>query len=291
MQKTTNYKLNKPELGDFYEVEDFNYNVDVIDGKLKEHDDHSSDTSNPHNVTADQLVYSNAELSATNMKDAMDEIIENGINKIPDGVVYTKDDGEEVTPELILNDADTFGGHRPEYYAKADEVLPLDGSVPMSGRWLGLNNGMGTFSSNAEAITMNAYSEVGGNRRILAVYNDVAVPNVANAIELMTQDVASGAWKSYKLFGEHSKPTGSYTGNGDATKRTIALNGVGTAVLVYTSASPYRMAIVSNAGFIGKNGTTVIADSYVYGTGGQLTIQTTNALFNENGVTYHWRVL
>ena len=36
MQKTTNYGLNKPESIDFYNVEDFNENAEIIDKKLKE---------------------------------------------------------------------------------------------------------------------------------------------------------------------------------------------------------------------------------------------------------------
>lgn len=35
MQKTTNYNLNKPEETDFYNVDDFNDNADIIDAELK----------------------------------------------------------------------------------------------------------------------------------------------------------------------------------------------------------------------------------------------------------------
>lgn len=36
MTKTTNYNLNKPGIGDFYNVEDSNENMDIIDGHLRE---------------------------------------------------------------------------------------------------------------------------------------------------------------------------------------------------------------------------------------------------------------
>ncbi|MFP3917705.1 hypothetical protein U5N28_07835 [Lysinibacillus telephonicus] len=39
MQKTTNYGLKKPEQTDFYNVQDFNDNADIIDQKLKENAD------------------------------------------------------------------------------------------------------------------------------------------------------------------------------------------------------------------------------------------------------------
>lgn len=39
MQKTTNYNLNLPEKGEFYNVDDFNENAEILDAKLKEVED------------------------------------------------------------------------------------------------------------------------------------------------------------------------------------------------------------------------------------------------------------
>lgn len=39
MQKTTNYNLNLPEKGEFYNVDDFNENAEILDEKLKEVED------------------------------------------------------------------------------------------------------------------------------------------------------------------------------------------------------------------------------------------------------------
>lgn len=36
MTNTTNYGLRKPDTSDFYDVQDFNYNADVLDEKLYE---------------------------------------------------------------------------------------------------------------------------------------------------------------------------------------------------------------------------------------------------------------
>lgn len=36
MKLTTNYSLKKPEGSDVVNIEDFNYNADIIDGKIKE---------------------------------------------------------------------------------------------------------------------------------------------------------------------------------------------------------------------------------------------------------------
>ena len=36
MQYTEHYEMKKPETSDFYDVEDFNENADIVDSKLKE---------------------------------------------------------------------------------------------------------------------------------------------------------------------------------------------------------------------------------------------------------------
>lgn len=75
MQTTENLGLRKPEAGDFYNVEDMNYNSDVLDAKLKEIEDasdpqalgqHTNDKENPHGVTKTQVGLGNVPNVATN---------------------------------------------------------------------------------------------------------------------------------------------------------------------------------------------------------------------------------
>ena len=61
MKSTTNYGLNKPESTDFYNVNDFNTNMDKIDAELKKHANHISNKSNPHSVTKSQVGLGNAD--------------------------------------------------------------------------------------------------------------------------------------------------------------------------------------------------------------------------------------
>lgn len=69
--------LKKPTQDDFYNVQDFNDNADLIDAQLKSHDDslklqsenlddHESDEGNPHKVTAEQVGLGNVENLAIN---------------------------------------------------------------------------------------------------------------------------------------------------------------------------------------------------------------------------------
>ena len=55
MTHTANYNLKKPDTNDYVSPAAFNENADVIDAKLKEHDDHAAAKDNPHEVTAAQV--------------------------------------------------------------------------------------------------------------------------------------------------------------------------------------------------------------------------------------------
>ena len=75
MQKTENYGLNRPEASDFYDVEHFNENMDILDTKMKEIEEianpdaikeHIDSKENPHEVTKDQVGLGNVPNVTTN---------------------------------------------------------------------------------------------------------------------------------------------------------------------------------------------------------------------------------
>lgn len=87
-----------------------------------------------------------------------------------------------------------------------------------------------------------------------------------------------------------NKPSGFYTGNGDATARTIETGGIGSAILIRsTNGSAF---VVNGAGWSISNGQIAIV---VYATAnfnnGVLTLATNHAALNASGVTYYYQVL
>lgn len=93
----------------------------------------------------------------------------------------------------------------------------------------------------------------------------------------------------YRLFGEHNKPTGSYTGNGSSSYRSILVGGIGDAVLVW--GDNYTSCIVTPTCTYGFNGNEL---NYVKGVmivNGDMGIASNESFINANGVTYKWRVL
>ena len=88
-----------------------------------------------------------------------------------------------------------------------------------------------------------------------------------------------------------NKPTGTYTGNGDATERTIATGGIGNCVVI-TNGS-HLMCIVFHKGAICRHASSLIAltESEVSFENGILTLSTANDVINANGATFYYQVL
>ena len=86
-----------------------------------------------------------------------------------------------------------------------------------------------------------------------------------------------------------NKPTGTYTGNGDATKRTIATGGVGHCIVV---SSPKGSVLVRVGADGSYNGNAVnLSYTEAQCSNGNLMLTTTDASLNESGVTYSYEVI
>lgn len=101
----------------------------------------------------------------------------------------------------------------------------------------------------------------------------------------MTKD---GSGKT--LLHTGNKPSGTYTGNGDATERTINVGGIGNALLVYGGG---KGAIVYPDGAIVSNGTTVetLPDTQCKFRNGVYTLSTTHPALNNDGAERSYQVL
>lgn len=98
--------------------------------------------------------------------------------------------------------------------------------------------------------------------------------------------------KNYNILGEHNKPSGTYTGNGSSTERTIDIGGIGNTLVI---TSDYGVAIVTKYGAIVKtasgNSVTGLAESAVKFADGVLTIKSSSSYVNGSGYTYSYQVL
>lgn len=100
----------------------------------------------------------------------------------------------------------------------------------------------------------------------------------------------NGVFKKYALFGEHTKTTGTYKGNGSATSRTIDTKSVGSTVMIN---SGNGFAFVTPRGALCVSGTNVtsITSSDAKFVDGVLTLATTENTLNKADGNYYWQVL
>lgn len=168
--------------------------------------------------------------------------------------------------------------------------LPLVGGT-LIGAELFFNNGLGRIASGSTAIQIETRNDVGdtNNRRFISLNNPSGKSEFGDS--LILSQIVNGTQRSVKLYGEHNKPSGSYTGNGDATSRTINTGGLGHALIVY-STSGFN-CLVTYYGAWCFNTTSQIALGYtnVHFRNGDLTLMTTETALNRNGTTYFYQVL
>lgn len=103
--------------------------------------------------------------------------------------------------------------------------------------------------------------------------------------------------KEHPLLHTGNKPSGSYTGNGDAAQRTINIGGIGYCIAIW-SETTQTMAIVTRGGAICKDAsgnittlTNIDLNLLYCDSSIQLILVTNNPVLNENGITYKYAVL
>lgn len=161
------------------------------------------------------------------------------------------------------------------FYGTASENLPLSG---------------GAISGNLELVSSDATVKIfrlSNSKRTInfVIYADgrFCIEDPKNNVTMFSSD-ADG-----KTF---VKPiSGTYTGNGNKTVRTVTTNGLGNAVLIWNDTKDVMMMV--SAGAFGKVGTTfkAISGETVSFRDGILTLITTEEALNADGVVYNYQVL
>ena len=103
---------------------------------------------------------------------------------------------------------------------------------------------------------------------------------------LFLRNATDGSYVDYILFGDHNKPTGTYTGNGSTSDRKITVGGIGDVLMVRKNLVCYF--VTPNGVWHANNNTSTTGTTFVNGV---LTIFKSDTVLNESGVTYNYKVL
>lgn len=123
------------------------------------------------------------------------------------------------------------------------------------------------------------------NNRTAIYLQPETISNFNNALRL--QKIANGETSYYSIWGDHNKPTGSYTGNGSAAQRTIDIGG-NSSVIAIRSSKGSALVNLANCLCYNASAVTVIGSAEIALAEGALTLLTTNACLNANGVKYYY---
>lgn len=188
------------------------------------------------------------------------------------GVQYRLIKGTEVLVNYTIRDSSNY--------------LPLTGGK-LSGS-LQVNDGYGVFYGNSTETYFGARRVAGDSTNVRYVAIDPREEtSLANALYFVERNGSTNNIK--KLLGEHNKPSGSYTGNGSATARTINVGGIGGVLFLqganYNSLVTYYGALSWSP----QSGTVqAVSDGSIYFRNGVLTIKSTSSIFNSNGSSYNY---
>lgn len=184
--------------------------------------------------------------------------------------------------ESILNGTQTvgdsakLGGKDASEYALGKDYLPLSGGTVGSGT---VNNPL-TIKGALRSIL----------RYIIAdgtFLGELGFDNDGQAIIYDSSNV-----KRYLLH-TGNKPSGTYTGNGDATQRNVEIGGIGELLYVTPKGSTWLFAIVTRRGYIAaidENALVRGTDAYL-NSDLSLRLMTTSSVLNASGQIYEYQRL
>lgn len=174
-------------------------------------------------------------------------------------------------------DAETLDGHGAEYFAPLTDLanyLPLTGGTVNKAHIAPIN-----LNNTNTDVAYTGYLGKGSLLGYLGMYGK-------NRPSFLSADS-----ERYDLLYTGNKPNGTYTGNGDATERTVSIGGVGETLRIVNSALGIAFVTNDGAHCITKNGFLIIPPSECKFTNGTLTMATTSSVVNANGYGFSYDLL
>lgn len=186
-------------------------------------------------------------------------------------------------------------------YTALDKPTAADvGAVPTSRtvNSKALSGNITLSASDVEALpivggTLTGELKLGYNNktaRFGAGTSDVFLNNSKSGKHLQLKDDGTLSYSDKEIFHAGNKPFGSYTGNGSATERTFSIPATSNVMFIF---SGNGCAFLSNSTGIIAHGEGISQLPWAQAHFRQktLTIATTNAMLNANGVIYYYECL
>ena len=182
------------------------------------------------------------------------------------------------------------GENNPIFATKAGLLRPLLHSMNYSDYALPLTGG--TVGDGTKAYPLNV--------RGSSSYSLIDYMNDANDVRWGSLGfrgaenpifLSGDRTNAYHLLHTGNKPTGTYTGNGDTTARTISIGGVGGVLCIRSNANVIAfVTIIGAVVFHSTEGMIWLTDSEI-SYNGDLKLSTSNTYLNNSGSSYTYYTL
>jgi hypothetical protein len=233
--------------------------------------------------------------------------VKDRVSTYPGRVKLTKANGSSEYVTLERADAPTQEG-TPINKVLFDSIKDdLDGMVSKLGDSM---NGNLTIQNTAPQVELfdpqadgrsriykdaNATSDYGTCIADIDKTGDIDMLNVRRSASLLDKlslyvENANGTSSRYAIYGSHTKPWGSYTGNGATAVRQVNTTGNGYACIVH-SASGTCIVMARGAMRVGGGVFSWLPSGQAYFKNGILYIATADSALNTSGTSYSYEVL
>ena len=218
----------------------------------------------------------------------------------PDGTseYYTLERADAPTQEGTPINKALFDSIKADFNDKAPILNPtfngkatLQGDAPEIELWDSVADARTRIykdaNANADYGTVIADFDKNGDRDLLRLRRSTTL---TDKLALLVEQ-SDGTHTTYQIHGAHTKPWGSYTGNGVTTVRQINTGGNGYACVVRSASN--GTCIVFGSGVMRAAGGTFtwLASGQSYFKNGILYIASADAALNASGIAYTYEVL
>ncbi len=255
MEQTKNYKLNKPGQDDFYNVEDFNQNADILDQALKELADGGSDqyVSKTGDTMTGELILPSTIPTKTYQavhKKYVDELVAGEMNVATQDINITINSGENI------NDALT---RIPKFGNGFSVSININGTFDNHVEFIGFK-GYKNFTINVGAGSVfNRAWEFRNTDFINIVGNYTSKPKFSTDRECITASLGSFIRLEYFELESVKYPTCVQTGAGcNVLISSCDINALGNGISTFSGALQ-----VSGGSIIFAINTTIKSSTYV----------------------------
>ena len=229
------------------------------------------------------------------------------VSTYPGRVKLTRSDGSFEYVTLERADAPTQEG-TPLNKALFDSIkADLDDKVSVLGGYINGNLGIQNTHPQVELFDpeydgrTRLYKDVSSNADYGTMLSDIDATgdidslNIRRSAALLDKlslyvENANGTSTRYAIYGAHTKPWGSYTGNGVDTVRQVNTSGNGYACIVH-SANGTCIAMARGTMRIAGGVFSWLPSGQAYFKNGILYIATTDSALNTSGTSYSYEVI